>query len=288
MKDIPISKRVIVMRQKSRKRKIVISVLVLVLSISFLGLLAYFSFHPKVTVDRVVVVGNRIIDKKEIEDSVLETIKGKYLYIFSKSNFLLIPQKKVYNKLLSDFPRIEKLSVEKQDSKTLIVDLSERTGVYLYCGVKVPEISKDIGSNCYYVNKDGFIFDKAPYFSGSIYFKFYKDLKNDSVLGLQVLEKEDFKKMTSFIDGLIDLSFKPNYIIMDSNDQYELYLNHKPLMTNPKILIKSDSDLSVLFGNIESSMKKDEFKNEINSKYDKLLYIDLRFKNKVLYKFNDE
>jgi hypothetical protein len=34
-------------------------------------------------------------------------------------------------------------------------------------------------------------------------------------------------------------------------------------------------------------MKKQEFADEIISKYDDLLYIDLRFKNKVFYKFKD-
>ena len=54
---------------------------------------------------------------------------------------------------------------------------------------------------------------------------------------------------------------------------------------DPKIIFKEDNDLGVILDNFATAMGEKEFANEINSKYDTLLYIDLRFKNKVLYKF---
>ena len=44
-------------------------------------------------------------------------------------------------------------------------------------------------------------------------------------------------------------------------------------------------DFDMILDNLSISMKKKEFAEEINTKYNTLLYIDLRFKNKVLYKF---
>jgi hypothetical protein len=44
--------------------------------------------------------------------------------------------------------------------------------------------------------------------------------------------------------------------------------------------------LDIILDNLSVSMGKPEFANDIHSKYDTLLYIDLRFDNKVLYKFN--
>jgi hypothetical protein len=64
-----------------------------------------------------------------------------------------------------------------------------------------------------------------------------------------------------------------------------LYMDHGVNDTLPKILFKNDADLENILENLSLAMKKSEFASEINSKYNKLLYIDLRFKNKVLYKF---
>jgi hypothetical protein len=91
--------------------------------------------------------------------------------------------------------------------------------------------------------------------------------------------------MTRFIDGISSLGFKPIYIIMSKDGTNSLYLDSKNNENIPKIIFKNEDDLDIIKDNFDIAMKKKEFANEVNSKYDKLLYIDLRFKNKVLYKF---
>lgn len=288
MRDLPVSKRVLDMKKASRKKRVRILVLSFTLFFSCFGALSYFSFNQKVTLSNIEINGTHIIDVDDIEKVVRENLAGRYFYIFSKSNFLIYPKNKIYNNLKKDFPRIEELSVSKKGFRTLEIKIKERTGVYLYCGQDVPLVSNNIGDNCYFVNKDGFVFDKAPYFSGNVYFKYYLSLSGEgSPLGKQLFTQEKFSELTTFIDSLLTLSFEPTYMIVDEYGFYTIYLDHKPLSTSPKILLKNTNDLKIVFDNISSSMKKKEFSDEINQKYDRLEYIDLRFKNKVLYKFNE-
>lgn len=287
MKDIPTSPRIIEIRHKHRIR---VFKLILLFFILFILIIWGFSLLPgdrNIKIDSIAITGTHIVDQIDIENQIKKDLSGKYFYLFSKSNSFIYPHDQIYDNLLLKFPRIESLSVYLDSLKTLHVDIKERIGSYLYCGDKIPDNKEDVGENCYFVNNDGFIFDKAPYFSGDVYFKYYVELKdqNQEPLGQQVIDIEHFHKLARFIDFISSSGFKPIYIFIDKDNTNYLYLNHRIDKISPKIIFKNDDDFQLLKDNFDISIKKKEFINEINSKYDSLLYIDLRFKNKVLYKF---
>lgn len=287
MKDIPTSPRIIEIRHNRRVKRMRLFILFFILLIFIIGGLAFFSANNKVVIDKIVVSGNHIIDEEDIEKEINKNISGRYIYLFSKNNSFIYPHKKIYDSLLVTFPRIEKLSIYRDNLKTLHVDISERTGSYLYCGENLPENKSEVGENCYFVNNDGFIFDKAPYFSGNVYFKYYMMIENSTPdpLGKQMLEIDRFHELVRFIDVINSIGFKPIYISLDQMGTYSLYLDANKGGTLPKIIFKDKDDFRIIQDNLSLAMKKKEFSSEINSRYDTLLYIDLRFKNKVLYKF---
>jgi hypothetical protein len=287
MKDIPTSPRIKEIRHKRRVRRIRRLVFFSVLFIGIVIGLAYLSGEKHTLINKINVTGTHIIYQDDIQKEVEANISGKYIYLFNKANSFIYPESKIYKNLISKFPRIEKLSIYRENPKTLHIDIVERTGSYLYCGVTVPETKEEIGENCYFVNNDGLIFDKAPYFSGNIYFKYYMALDSGITdpLAKQMMSIDGFHKLARFIDGVTYLGFKPTYIILGRDGIHTLYLNHGASDTAPIILFKNDADLDVLLDNLTLAMQKKEFADEINSKYNTLLYIDLKFKNKVLYKF---
>jgi hypothetical protein len=287
MKDIPTSPRIIEIRHKRRVKRMRLVILFFILLVFVIGGLAFFSANKNVVIDKIVVSGNHIIDEEDIEKEINKNISGRYIYLFSKNNSFIYPHKKIYDSLLVTFPRIEKLSIYRDNLKTLHIDISERTGSYLYCGENLPENKSEIGENCYFVNNDGFIFDKAPYFSGDVYFKYYMMIDNitSNPLGKQMLDIDHFHELARFIDAVNSIGFNPVYISLDQMGTYTLYLDANKGGTLPKIIFKDEDDFRIIQDNLSLAMKKKEFSSEINSRYDSLLYIDLRFKNKVLYKF---
>ena len=291
MKDIPTSPRIALIKRKRRARKIRLVILFVILFFVSLYALSYFSSDRRLTINKITITGNSILDAKDLDKSINEKLSGKYWGLFAHSHFLIYPNKKIYNSLLKDFPRIKELSLKLNGLNTLDVDITERSGSYLYCGESVPDNTDQVGENCYFVNNDGYIFDKAPYFSGNVYFKYYLKLNSgdeNNPLGVQMLPKDEFHKLVRFEEGIEGLGFKPAYLVIDdTNDTYSLYLKKDPISTvNPRIIFKKDNDLPTILDNFSIAMNKSEFANEINSKYAKLTYIDLRFTNKVLYKFD--
>jgi hypothetical protein len=287
MRDIPTSPRILEIKRNRRIHRLRLSIIIFIFFIIIVGSLAYFSGNKKVTINKIVVNGTHVIDQEKIQKEVLKDISGKYFYLFTRSNGFIYPHRKIYNNLILNFPRIEKLSVSLEGLNTIKVDVTERTGSYLYCGVVIPEIKNDIGENCYFINDKGLIFDKAPYFSGDVYFKYYLKLADDinDPLGKQMIETNHFYLISRFIDGVKALGFSPIYVTLEKDGTNTLFLKHDGISNIPKIIFKDNDDFSTLLDNLSLSMKKKEFIDEINSKYNSLLYLDLRFKNKVLYKF---
>ncbi len=289
MKDILTSPRIENMKREKRSRRKRLSILLFILLASIIYALAYFSSNHRVTINNIKVTGTHIIDMTDVQSIANKELSGKYWRLFSRSNIFIYPHSRIYDNLLVLFPRIEKLTITRENWNTLHIDIAERAGSYLYCGESVPEVESNIGENCYFVNSDGYIFDKAPYFSGNIYLKYYAPIPNistDGPLGLQMIEPERFHTLVRFVDGINALGFKPTYFVM-SKDDNRLYLNHNTGDTNPNILFKDTNNLETILENLSLSMNKIEFANEIKSKYTTLLYIDLRFDNKVVYKFNE-
>ncbi len=286
MKDILTSPRVEDMKRKARARRIRLSALLIILILSIVYALGYFSSNHRVTINKIVITGTRIINSTDIEENVNSYISGKYFKLFDKRNIFLYPKERIYKHLTSNFTRIDKLSIYLSNINTLNLDISERSGTGLYCGENIPETEYDIGENCYFINDDGYIFDRAPYFSGNIYFKYYGPISDvNNPLGQKFLPSEKFYSYVRLIDNVIKFKLKPTHLIIDEEGNSSLYLDHEINSTNPKIIFKTEDDLEKLSENFALAMSQESFASEINSKYTNLLYIDMRFKNKVLYKF---
>ena len=287
MRDIPTSPRILEIRRKRRILRLRLGILFVVLFVAIVWLLSFLAGVKNITIHDITITGTHIVDQLEIEQVVRKNLEGKYLFIFPKSNSIIYPHNRIKKDLVTTFPRIELLDVYIDNLNTLRIDIKERTGSYLYCGVNIPENKNDVGENCYFLNNDGFIFDNAPYFSGNVYFKYYLKLEDSTSdpLGKQMLPVDKFYKIARFVDGINNLGLKTIYIEMNKSGTNYLYLDHGEDKTTPKIIFKSDADLNLIEENLSIAMKKKEFADEIKSKYNTLLYIDLRFKDKVLYKF---
>lgn len=286
MKNIPTSQRVIEIKHKRRVRLVRLLVLFFLLLLSIFLSLGYFSHNERFTINKIKVEGASIIDQEEIILLTEELLEGRYFYLYNRANSFIFPEKAIYLKLIEDFPRIEELSVSREGLNILNIKIKERLGSYLYCGEVVPEIESEIGENCYFINNDGFIFDEAPYFSGNVYFRYYTKIDNQvDSLGQYIFEPNRFHELIRFTDKIMEFDFIPTSLFLNEDGVYSLYLEHKTGDSKPKIIFREDNDLIEILNNLEIAMGKDEFSKELKFKYNMLEYIDLRFKNKVLYKF---
>ena len=251
--------------------------------------LAYISRLKQLNINEVEIIGNKTEDKEIIETTVKKEITGNYSWFFPKTNIFFYPKDNIKKDLFNQFNRLKSISLSVKN-KMLKVALTERTALYTWCGIEFPEAllvesstSKASGKEekCYFMDEAGYIFDEAPYFSGDVYFKFY-GLANFGTY----FSKENFRQLIYFKDTLLGIGLKPvSLYILDNGDIKVFLSNSNKAPTEPYIALKAGSNFQKVAENLEIALSAEPLQSNFKNKYSSLLYIDLRFGNKVYYKF---
>ncbi len=271
---------------KNRRRKIFFNKIFLIFTIlllAFAGLI-YVSRLKQLNISEVKIVGNKVEDNKEVIKIVERNLSGHYLWLFPKKNIFLYPKNAIKNDLMMKFNRFKDISLSIKDEQVLEVEVGEREGLYAWCGENLP--TGDIQHECYLMDENGYIFAEAPYISGEVYFKFYGLQEIDgSPLGVNFLN-ENFQKFILFKKSLEQIGLKPVAAYTKDNIDIKLFLARgKSVLMGPQVTFKIDSDLDKLAENLQSALSTEPLLSNFKNKYSSLEYIDLRFGNKVYYKF---
>lgn len=250
----------------------------------------FLSRWPKVNIQNVVISGNKVTDTKDIEQAVREEISGHYLWFFPKTNFLLYPKANIKNRLELEFKRLKDINVSLVGDNTLGVTMGERVGSYTWCGESMPVGSvSTTDSGCYFIDDTGYVFDEAPYFSRNVYFRFFGKLdgSGESKSG-SYFAPNAFRELVAFKDALEDMKLEPSFIYVKEDGDVELYLVSSSYGPNSqKIMFRIDSDFQKVAENLQAALDTEPLKSDFKDRYSSLMYIDLRFGNKVYYKFTN-
>ncbi len=290
------------LEELKRKRRRILRNKILVYFFIFLAVLiglVFLSRWKKINIENVVISGNEIIDTEALDKVVRSDIAGNYLWIFPKTNFLIYPKNKIKNDLALQFKRLSNISINEKNFKTLEINVSEYEGEYTWCGdvlppasaggaqASLPAVGGEINNKCYFLDTNGYVFDEAPYFSGNVYLKFFGKIDRNTELatGFSFLP-HTFEKVISFVDNLQKMGLKISAVFVKTDGDMELYLSSGVSLSNmPKIIFKANADFEKLAENLQAALSVEPLQSDFKKKYSSLQYIDLRFGNKVYYKF---
>ncbi len=281
------SPEVVRLRKKRRGQKIRLAVLFGILFFTCIFGAVYFFRYPKFQIRSVSVSGNLIIDSGEIETAVMSMLSGKYAFVIPKTNVFLYPKNNIHAKLLDMFPRIESLLISKNSSNQININIKEAHAVALWCGEKFKNITPD--TDCYFTDMAGKIVALAPYYSGDIYVRFFGEVPigaTNTPLGKFVMNEELFAKLLKFSEEVRGLGLKVMDIAVVEKGECQFMIDiggdkHAPI----RFLLKDD--FRVLNSNLTAAITKPELAKKYKAESANLQYFDLRFKNKVYYKFEE-
>lgn len=270
------------LKKKQKKAKKIKRIIIVFIFCLFLVGLYFLSYWKEINIEKVLVEGNIVLDSQKLEEFAEERIQGKYIYLFPKKNFVLSPRSKIKKELTQNFRRIETLNFDNSNPKILKIKITERKPVYTWCG-EVPPNPRAEKESCDFMDKEGYAFDQAPYFSGDIYFKFYGPLED------YYFTKNNFSNLVVFVENLKLINVTPTALFAKGDGEIEVFLSSNQEYANaPKIIFNLKDDYLKLFQNLKSAIEIDPLKTDFKDKYSSLKYLDLRFINKVYYKFNEE
>lgn len=238
-----------------------------------------------------------------LEAAALDALKGSYLGLFNKANFLIYPRRAVVEAVTKASPKVVSADVQIQGLRSLVVSVKERAPAALVC-LGLPdfldgELSFGSDDDCYFADDSGFIFAPAPAFSDGVYNRLYvpdlaETASTTSVIGLLATSTAEFRALRSVYDQARSASIQGVATLIKGGGEYELYI-HNP-GRNPSAT-SSDSDLAVVYFNNSRSFAE-QFSNlilfwkkmvaPVASKKEPISfeYLDVRYGSNVFYRLN--
>lgn len=259
---------------KERKRKIFIfKIIVLVFFIlSIFGSMVWLFHSARLDLSRTLVEGNVTVTSDQIRTMIDNSLSGSYFFVFPKSSTLLYPKEALEAGLLQAFPILSSATVESEQFSFLHVTLKERTPFALYCFNDTEPQSGD----CFFVDRTGFIFEKAPSTGGSAYLQFMDASSSKPELGESIFP-DSFDALSLFVAKLSTLHFLVKEV-RRTPEQYTFFLEG-----GTRLFIALDSDLSEVFNNLNTLLTQSLYRKFGENALSKIDYIDLRFGNRVYY-----
>ena len=256
-------------RKLRRKRLILKAVVVAVIFTAIIaGIVAFFRI-PYLQVDKIEISGNNLINADDLIDGIKTKLEGKYLWLFPKTNIFIIPKGKILAELPQEIKRIKNITLDKRYFRTIAVKIEERSNAALYCEKE----------NCAYADENGFVFEKAPYFSGAVFLKLIDQRGPDKAvkdfMGLNLIEEGEFKKILEFAGLVSKIGNGIAEMVLKKENIYEFYMKEEW-----KIILNGKNEPKSAYLNLITALDAN-----IKDKRTKLDYIDLRLGNKIYFKY---
>jgi len=263
--DILLSSRRIKRKRVIFRTSFLFFLLFLLLTGGVFGLFSIDSLKIK----QVSIEGASVLSEEELREKVESILEAKIMNLFPQNRFFSFSSEKVKNILLEEFGRISEIEIKKNLSSSILIKVSERKPIALLCW------NDDENETCFFVDKTGVLFEKAPLFSSGVFLKFFDDRKYGIKLGEKelLINKESFQKILDFKKKV------ENFLLIE-----KIYLKDEGICEfySTKgwyLILGIKDDWNLVYDNIVTL-----FEDTISKSDGDLEYIDLRFGNKVFFK----
>jgi hypothetical protein len=263
--------------KKKERQRYIRNTIVFCIVAAVIAVPVYLLRTEKFLIKNIRLVGNNVTKSEDIQRIVSEDMSGNILGLFPRSNIALYPRKQMEADLLRKIPRLASVDISLNDTHSMTVTVAEREPVALYCK-DVLHVSTPTG--CFFLDDQGYIFSEAPSFSDGVYNVFSSIPVIDEPLGASYMSPATFAPLNPFIKSINNAGLYPK-VFMSKEDEYDLILANGGM-----VMMKANADLDLVRSNLASLIVDPSFRKDKNS-LDTLQYIDLRFGNKIFYKFRD-
>ena len=262
-------------KRKERERWFKITVFFIFLLV-FIITPIYLFRMDQFQVKNIELEGNSVTQYEDIATIVSRDLEGSYLFLFPRSNALIYPKNKLKEDILMSIPRIQDIDLKLTNPRTLKIEIKEREPAGIYC-----LDLKSQSEGCYFMDNEGYIFSKAPSFSGDVYYLYSSNPPIEDPLGKNYLNSEEFQKLIPFVNTLKEIGIATRSLLATTNEYY------LELPGEGRIIINKEDNLKTVAENIESFLKDQDITKTTNF-LENVSYIDMRFGNKVFYKLKNE
>lgn len=284
MKPTPKHRKTRREKKKSRKKLI----LFIVSFIIILGSIVYILNSDFLRVHNVRLQGQKTLIDQDIIDVVESYKQERYLGMIPKSNILVMSTGDITRRLQEAFPTIEKISVDIEGNDEVLITIGEREAHSLWCIDQEYEVFFE--EECYFADKTGVLYARAPYFSGNVYLKLYIPKPEGEIIGMtisQIISFEKFFELVTVLEEEYGIRISGVYFKPAGDVELKLARLGGTVYNEPEpIIIFNQSDsFETIARNIGITLNYDTFKRDFGERPEALESIDVRFDGRIFYTF---
>lgn len=253
------------------------------------------SQNDKWRIEHIDIIGANAVSDEAMRALVNEKLLGNYFFVYARENSFLFPRAEIERALPETFSRLRTASIRRVDAHTATVTVSERRPYALWCGDEF-HIEATKATDCWFIDEIGFVFDRAPVFSEGVYLEIYGALveKTEGEILRATLPSTRFVFVDTFAKLIRAELGEPFRIEMKGDGENEIVIRSSavyPFLAGVAVRFKDGQDPAILMKNLRASIPV-QFPfvaNAIAGKLEnvappkKLLYIDMRFGNKIFF-----
>jgi len=228
-----------------------------VLILIFLGIIFYFFFFSSLfQVKNIDIYGNPRVKEPEIRDMVNQEINRKIFFVIPR-NIFFINSNKIEKSIKDKFSYLEEVEIKKKFFRSLVVNMEGRILIGVWCN--------DL--ECFRLDDQGIVFEQGKKQAKLI-------IKSDKevILGEKIIEKEYLDKIMEIMRELETEEFfvpeKEEKLTAKMKEGWEAYFNPQ-------------KEISSQILNLKLILKEKISQSEREN----LEYIDLRFGDRLFYRF---
>lgn len=239
-----------------------------------IAMLMYVLRLPHWRIQNIQIVGLGELEEQTVQSRVQSLLSGSLLAIIPKNSFFIARTSMVRQLLAKEFPQFESISVASVFPQTLKINVVERNVWAIACNLLAPA-ALATPPRCVFLDRQGFAYENAPFSQGPLLLRIETDA--DSAIGTYALDAELISEMHVVEEKLKTFG----------TDAVEFgYISKIPgefavaTSAGYKLLLRRGDNVDAVFKILKTVLEK-----EIGDKAVNLNYIDLRFGNKVFYKY---
>ena len=262
------------LRQRRRKRRVLVALLFGFLVLVFCGCLVWLSWASVLRITSIQVVDAQTISSSSVQTFAQNEISGSYLFAFARNNIFLYPREEIAAGLLRQYPSLRSVDVHAQDFHTVLVKVAERQPVALWC-----PSGAATGADCQYLDEEGLVYAPAPNFSAPVYITYQGPVATTTQAGLrQFLTVDQFQSLVALVAAFAQkMPDDPIVLVaVDQSGDVRAYFKDSFLLI---FSIKDDG--GDIFERFNLALTSDAFKGKTTADFE---YLDLRFGDKLYYK----
>jgi cell division septal protein FtsQ len=259
------------LRSRRRKQKALMFSVCLLLGAGFAGGLGFVSHLERLAIKDVSVTGAEQLSANALTAAVRSGLTDNRWWIFAKQNIFLYPQSEIEAKLSSEFPRIKDVELKRPSllAQAVVVTVEERKPYAKWCAEK-----------CFFLDESGFIFAEASdSLTPSTSYVFHDGLLPETDIIGQTFLRGRLPEIVHFLELLKAAGYEPRGISVENEKDFSVSLADAFIL---RVLF--DAEGEKVIHDLKLALEADSVRDRVTE----LEYVDMRFGNRVYYKFKGE